>query len=569
MIGTQLGNYRIIAPIGEGSLGVVYLAEHRLLGSKVALKRFCDPVAADSQVRQRILTAARTAAKCRHPGLVTILDLIDNDDHLALVMELLEGESLAVHLGAASAPANPAETWQLLAPVLDAVAYAHSQGVVHTALRPGNLMLAEVSGYLVAKATDLGLGFHPTQATDRDLTSSDEPASWLHFTAPELHAAPDAFTPTSDIYSLGVLLFEALSGTRPFHEASAAELINAVRTRRAPGMRSVRPSLSQELEDVIARAIEGTPAARWPDCRALATALERAVTAPSPATAPMPTVSVQSVAPQAQGPVAPPVSGPLPYTAPEVSPQPAPPPGQPVPTQPVPTQPPPTQPPGNTVARGLAHPVTHARHPHSGRRSRPGALRNDPALAAMEPSSTVRDKWIIAGTVGVCLFALLIAMIVALAGSDHKSPSLSPADPNTNTNGATTTGPPASSRVDAGPVATNVTCASLRGNWSGVFYAGRARLAHHFTGTVQGTTRDCRATFRITTNRRGYVIQQFGVTIVLGRITFRGTHVDASMSAYGYSKDTFVGHLDLAHKSFSGRVRDNKGVVGTVRMQKK
>lgn len=185
----------------------------------------------------------------------------------------------------------------------------------------------------------------------------------------------------------------------------------------------------------------------------------------------------------------------------------------------------------------------------------------------MEPKSTARDKWIIAGTVGFCLVALLIAMIVALTGSERTSPSTF--NTNTNTNRATTKTPPVAPKPDAGAVATDATCATLRGNWSGVFHAGASRLAHHFTGTVHGTPRDCRATFRITTNRRGYVIEHFRVTIVLGRITFRGTRVDTSMSPYGYSKDTFVGHLDLARTRFTGRVRDSKGVVGTVRMQKK
>jgi serine/threonine protein kinase len=568
VIGTQLGNYRIIAPIGESSLGVVYLAEHQLLGSKVAIKRFHDAVAADRLLRRRVVTAARTAAKCRHPGLVTVFDLIDSDDHLALAMELLEGESLAAHHLAARDPATPAETWRLLSPVLDAVAWAHSQGVVHGALRPSNLMLAQLGGRIVAKVTDLCLGLDPLLsqvANEEDDSAAEEdvtppkPALWLHYMAPEQNADPDVLTPAADIYALGVLIFETLAGTRPFHESTVDELTNAVRTRRAPGIRSVLPSLSPELEEVIARAIEIAPAARWPDCQSLTTALETAVAAPSPATAPMPTVSVQSVAPPAHPPVAPPVTGPLPYTAPAISPQPA---------------PPPTRPPGATAAgptgpRRFAHPSTHAGHPRLGRRTRTGALRNDPTLAAMEPASTARDKWIIAGTVGVCLIALLVAMIVALAGSERTSPSLPDALTNTNANDATTTAPPAQNSADAGAVATNVTCATLRGNWTGVFYAGRARLAHHFTGTVQGTPRDCRATFRITTNRRGYVIEQFGVTIVLGRITFRGTHVDASKSPYGYSKDTFVGHLNLARTRFSGRVRDSKGIVGTVRMQKK
>jgi len=196
---------------------------------------------------------------------------------------------------------------------------------------------------------------------------------------------------------------------------------------------------------------------------------------------------------------------------------------------------------------------------------------NNPELEALDPKSVARDKWIIAGTVGVCLIALVVAMIVALTSDDRTSPSAggnTNPSPNTNTNHAVTDTPPRLPPKDAGPMAKTVTCDQLRGNWSGVFHAGATRLAHHFTGTVQGTNRACSATFRITTNRQGYVIQYFVVTISGGTITFRGTRVDRSHSSYGYSKDTFVGHLNLARTNFSGRVEDSKGVVGTVRMKK-
>lgn len=189
----------------------------------------------------------------------------------------------------------------------------------------------------------------------------------------------------------------------------------------------------------------------------------------------------------------------------------------------------------------------------------------------MEPKSTARDKWIIAGTVGACLIALLVAMIVALSSDGSKSPAIggtnsnSNANDNTSTMGAITVPTPPK---DAGPVAKNVTCETLRGNWSGVFYAGPTRMAHRFNGTVHGTSSSCRATFRITTGQPGYVLQYFDVTMAGSTITFTGTRVDRSMSRYGYSKDTFVGHLNLAKTRFSGRVRDAKGVIGTVRMKK-
>lgn len=186
----------------------------------------------------------------------------------------------------------------------------------------------------------------------------------------------------------------------------------------------------------------------------------------------------------------------------------------------------------------------------------------------MEPKSTARDKWIIAATVGVCLLALLVAMIVALSSDGSKSTYTAPGSgSNTNTSAMGATAVPTPS-PDAGPVAKDVTCETLRGNWSGVFYAGPTRMAHHFTGTVQGTPSACRATFRITTGQPGYVIEDFDVTIAGSTITFRGTRVDRSMSPYGYSKDTFEGHLNLAKTRFSGRVRDTKGVIGTVRMKK-
>jgi len=538
VIGTQVGNYRIIAPIGEGSLGVVYLAEHRLLDSRVALKRFDDRVAGDPEVRRRVVTAARTAAKCRHPGLVTVFDLIDSDEHLALAMELLEGESLARHLQEASGAAPPGDTWRLLEPVLDAVGYAHSQGVVHAGLRPGNLLLAQLGGRIIVKVTDLGLPGSLAPGSPSGENPADEPAPWLHYAAPEQHADGEVLTPAVDIFALGVLLFEAFTGTRPFHEESASGLVQAIRTRRAPGIRSVRPSLSHALEDVITHALEMAPAARWPACGDLATALEAAMAAPSPATAPPPAALI----------------APSPATAPAPAPRAAPPPTQ-------PPRPSPAVAAGPTAPRAPRQPL--------GRRARQGGLRDDPVLAAMEPRSMARDKWIIAATVGVCLIALVMAMIVALASDDRTSPSTPGTNNSTNANRAVGVPPPRPPTADAGAVATGVTCSTLRGNWSGVFYAGATRLAHRFTGTVHGTPGACRATFRITTGRRGYVIQYFAVTISGATITFRGTRVDRSMSPFGYSRDTFVGHVNVAYTHFTGKVRDTKGVVGTVRMQKK
>ncbi len=170
------------------------------------------------------------------------------------------------------------------------------------------------------------------------------------------------------------------------------------------------------------------------------------------------------------------------------------------------------------------------------------------------------------------LLALLVATVVALSSDGSKSPSIGNTNTNANANTNATADamgtPPIVPPKDAGPVAKNVTCENLRGNWSGVFHAGPSRMAHNFTGTVHGTTSACRATFRITTGQPGYVIQYFEVTIAGSTITFRGTRVDRSRSKYGYSKDTFVGHLNLAKTRFTGRVRDAQGVIGTVRMKK-
>lgn len=571
MIGKELGNYRIIAPIGEGNHGVVYLAEHRLLDSRVALKRFGDPIAGDRKLRQHVVIAARTAAKCRHPNLVTVFDLIDTDKHLAVAMELLEGESLAGFLKTASEPAPLAETWRLLKPVLDAVAFAHSQGVVHGGLRPDNFLLAQHGGHTIPKVTDLGLpGSFAEGSTEGSAEESDDDvATWLHYAAPEQHADAGVLTPAVDIFALGVVLFETLTCTRPFHEDNANALVHAIRTRRAPNLRSVRPDLSHALEDVVMRALELTPSARWPDCRELAAALEAAMAAPSPATAPAPMVPM--AAPTMAAAPVPQVGAPqpVPYAAP------APPAQQ--PQAPVPYGAPapphhatqPTHPPRSSAANAAAPTSRRGHRPPLGRTARQAALQKDPVLASMEPKSVARDKWIIAATVGTCLIALVVAMIVAVTSEERKSPSTSGTNANTNANRGIIATPPRTPPKDAGAVAKVVNCEHLRGNWSGIFHAGRNRLAHNFTGTVQGTKNACQATFRITTGRRGYVIQYFAVTISGSRVTFRGTRVDRSMSPFGYSRDTFVGHLNVARTKFSGRVRDAKGVIGTVQMQKK
>jgi serine/threonine protein kinase len=257
--------YRVIGPLGEGGGGIVYRATDG--ETEVALKilRTADPVA-----QKRFAREARLARESESRHLVRIIDV--GDDYL--VMPFYEGGSLAAKLRR-DGPLAVAEATRLAAQLAQALDALHARGVIHRDVKPSNVLL-DAAGDAVLTDFVLARGADSTQ-----LTHEGQVVGSLHYLAPELIEGSPA-TPAGDIYALGCLLYECLTGAPPFAERGDAELGYAHLVEPPPDPRSRRPELSAELALALLTALEKDPHARPTTATALARMLHLAGT-PSPA----------------------------------------------------------------------------------------------------------------------------------------------------------------------------------------------------------------------------------------------------------------------------------------------
>jgi len=218
------GRYRLLTRIGKGGMGVVWRAYDELLRRDVALKELHVRVGVDNDLHSRqVLREARAAARLRHPGVVAVHDVIVDDGRPLILMELVEGSSLAERVRQ-QGPLSEQRVAEIGARLLEALAVAHSQGVVHRDVKPGNILL---NGDRVV-LTDFGIA-----AIRNETTASDTMVGSLDYMAPERVNGEPA-TPASDVWSLGVTLCTALCGESPFQRADAQTTLAAVLTHEPP-----------------------------------------------------------------------------------------------------------------------------------------------------------------------------------------------------------------------------------------------------------------------------------------------------------------------------------------------
>jgi serine/threonine protein kinase len=273
------GRYRMEALLAAGGMGEVWAARDLLLDRPVAVKVLGWALAVDGRAAERLRREARAAARLEHPNIARVLDLGDQDGRPYLVMELLEGESLAARIDRAGAMA-PAEASRVVAAVADALEAAHRAGVVHRDVKPGNVFLT-ADGEV--KVLDFGIA---SAAGEAALTTGDllgTPA----YLAPERVLGNHA-TPAADIYALGVVLYELLAGRRPFETGSDMGLAMAHLHARPTPVRLVAPSAPSFLVAACEQAMARDPSAR-PSAATFARFVraERPVPVP-PATLPLP-----------------------------------------------------------------------------------------------------------------------------------------------------------------------------------------------------------------------------------------------------------------------------------------
>ena len=279
------GRYRVGALLAAGGMGEVWAARDLLLDRPVAVKVLGGALAGDGRAAERLRREARAAGRLDHPNIARVLDLGEQDGRPYLVMELLEGESLAARIDRAG-PMAPAEAARVVAAVADALQAAHAAGVVHRDVKPGNVFLTSAGG---VKVLDFGIA---AAAGETDLTTGDLLGT-AAYPAPERSLGRPA-TPAADLYSLGVVLYELLAGRRPFQGGSDVELAMAQVNARPAPLALVAPATPPALAAACEHALAKDPAARPPSAAAIARLL-RSPAAAEPATRPLPVAAAAPV----------------------------------------------------------------------------------------------------------------------------------------------------------------------------------------------------------------------------------------------------------------------------------
>ncbi|MDB4930807.1 MAG: Serine/threonine-protein kinase pkn3, partial [Myxococcaceae bacterium] len=272
--GTRFGRYEIRRLLGRGGFGAVYEARQlEPLQRPVALKVLHEIARTNPQVLARFLREAQIAASITHPHICTIFDIGSVGSVPYIAMERLHGEALDARLEREGA-LSPAATADALLPILSAVAAVHDAGIVHRDLKPANLFLATPRpGSVVPKLLDFGI----VKVLDRDAdVARTETRTFLgtpHYTSPEQAMDASAIDVRSDQWSLGVILYECLTGRRPWREGPVLQVLFEITTATVEPPSTRRADLSSTLDAVVMRALSRDPADRFASVRALGGAL--------------------------------------------------------------------------------------------------------------------------------------------------------------------------------------------------------------------------------------------------------------------------------------------------------
>ncbi len=258
MIGRTISHYRVISRVGAGGMGTVWLAEDIKLQRRVALKFLSESSAPTEEATARLVREARAASALDHPHIGTIYEVGDFEGQSFIAMAYYEGQTLADAL--ARGPFTIAETARIVAQVADALSAAHASGIVHRDLKPANLMLT-VSGQV--KVLDFGIATVTSAAAETmtRLTAAGSTIGTAGYMSPEQAAGRDADS-RCDIWALGVVTREMLTGRRVFDGPNVLAVLNAVMNTEPQAMRMLRPDVAVELEDIVSRAMVRDPAAR-------------------------------------------------------------------------------------------------------------------------------------------------------------------------------------------------------------------------------------------------------------------------------------------------------------------
>jgi len=268
------GRYEIISLLGEGGMGAVFQAKHRVLGRIVAIKVLKPDMATSEQFAGRFLQEAKSAAELHHKNIVEISDYGVDGDRPYMVMEYLQGESLDAYMER-EGPLSPARVVAIMEPVLRALAMAHERGIIHRDIKPDNIFLQSDAdgGEPIPKVVDFGIAKRQSNEDSPQLTTANMALGTPAYMAPEQIMSSKNATGAADQYAVGVTLYEALTGSYPFEATTINQFIVAKATQDARPITELRPDLDPALAATVMRTLARKPEDRFPTIHALREAL--------------------------------------------------------------------------------------------------------------------------------------------------------------------------------------------------------------------------------------------------------------------------------------------------------
>ncbi len=280
LLGKKLLNYRIEKLLGQGGMGEVYLGVHTEIGRKVAIKVIAPHLARDPRIQERFKREALILARLNHPNIVQLYDYWARpEEGLYLIMEYVEGISLDRYIHRVlRGPIPPRQAIEIFLQVLDAFQYAHDNGVIHRDIKPSNILLRNDN---VVKVLDFGIARivtpDPTHAEDSALTKTGTTLGTVVYMSPEQLKAknPAEIDHRSDIYSLGVVLFEMLTGKEMYdrNQLSEFDILVKITSEPPPSLRELAPEIGPDFEPILAKALAKKPEDRYSRCQDFASDL--------------------------------------------------------------------------------------------------------------------------------------------------------------------------------------------------------------------------------------------------------------------------------------------------------
>ncbi|MBN2472079.1 MAG: protein kinase [Anaerolineae bacterium] len=274
--GTMLGGYQIVEQVGQGGMATVYKAYHARLDRHVAIKVMHQMLAQEGDFQARFEREARIIARLDHPSIVPIYDISEYEGESYLVMKYVEGHTLEDRLKQGAIPLR--EIPRVMRPVAEALAYAHKQGILHRDVKPSNIILADNG---MVYLTDFGLARLVQMASST--MSQGTMIGTPHYISPEQALGQKELDARTDLYSLGVVLYELVVGRVPYAGDTPFSIVHDHIYSPLPSPSAVNPDVSPAVEAVLVRALAKDPADRYQSALALADAFEEALSGAAPA----------------------------------------------------------------------------------------------------------------------------------------------------------------------------------------------------------------------------------------------------------------------------------------------